>query len=434
MKLIEKYIEWLVAVSVVLITTYHLLSSMMETFDYAYINQFVVYLTILILFLIYLYQKRHYGSKVLDKWFVTFYLVYCVYILLDLTIFRIYPLDSMAVVPKTLVAYIFKLVTSIGYFLCAKTIVRNFNLRKYLLLSIFVCVIPTILFIQFVGVELIQEGIDKDDDEYVNTLAITFSNMPILVLAVMNFKTLFSKKWLSIVVCSGLILVVLFILLSFGKRGPILWSFVSIFLCFVIRHRSIKKDIAILGLVIATIYFFIDPVISILKEPFPKAGSKIEATIKDGDTSGRFNLKDTKHSTYFIGLENFSRSPVYGYYFRLVTTYQDFRGSYAHNVFIEILMTMGLLGFVPFMLLLLKAYKKSRNVFIHPHSPNLMACFILFLCVFLQLQTTNTCVFKTNLWFFFYVFCGIDKILKDDYKRQMKLQRYNYYFKTISKH
>ena len=153
-----------------------------------------------------------------------------------------------------------------------------------------------------------------------------------------------------------------------------------------------------------------DPTLEVVKEELPKTGRKLELSLKEGNTNGRFDTDDPKHSTYLIGLENFSRSPIWGYYFRLVTDYKGFQGGYVHNVVIEILMTMGLLGFVPFLILLFRAYVKSRKVFSSPYLPNQMACLILFLCSFLQLQTTGSCVFNNHFWLFLYLLCCMDKI------------------------
>ena len=242
MKLIEKYIEWLVVLAVVLITTITFVKALMSTLDLQIINGCIKYLSFLILYFLFLYQKYAYGIKIFDKFFFYFYLVYCLYIFLDITIFQIYPLDIMLAIPESIFDYMFKFVISIGYLLCAKTIVVHFNLKKYLLLSVIICTIPSIMFIQAVGIETIQAGISEDEEGYIGSLGVTYANMPILVLAVMNFRNLFSKKVISMIVCSCIIAAVLYILFAYGKRGPMLWSFVSIFFCFLIQSKKYIKS------------------------------------------------------------------------------------------------------------------------------------------------------------------------------------------------
>lgn len=411
MKLIEKNIEWLVAIAVVFLTTIPFIMSMMSTLDMIFVKNLLYYFPLFILFPIFFYQMRTYGIKIYDDHFFIFYIVYCVYVLVDITILLRYPLNDMLHVPHSLFDYIRKVVQSIGFLLCAKTIVLHFNVKKYVLLLVIICTIPSILFIQTVGLDMIQTGISRDDEEYVNGLSVSFSNMPILIFAILYFKRLVNRKLFSMILCSCIIAAVLYILLTYGKRGPMLWCFVGVFSCYLIKSKSllINKKVLFLILIVATLVAYMDPILDVVKEAFPKTGDKIESTLMEGDTNGRFDIDDAKHSTYLIGLDNFSRSPVWGYYFRLVTDYVHFRGAYAHNVFIEILMTMGLLGFIPFIMLLFKAYCKSRKIIKRSNFPNHMACFVLFVCSFFPLQTSGTCVFKDHFWLFFYILCCLDK-------------------------
>ena len=409
MRLIDKYIEWLVSVSIVLITTASFFYALVSNLDMRIVRIVINYFNVLILFLIFLYQKRAYGIRIYDRAFLSFYIVYCLYVLVYMTILRKYPLEDMLSVPKSIFNFFMEFMMSLFYFLCAKTIVIRFNMKYFFILSLIICTIPTLLFLQAVGVEAIQDGISRESDDYINKLIITYSNVPILVFAVVFFKRLFSKQILSKIVCSCVIAVEIYILLVYGKRGPILWSFMAIISFFAIKSHSFKIYF-ILGFVIFTIYMCMDPILNVIKDRWPKSGAKLEVALKEGDTSHRLDVDDAKHSTFLVGLENFSRSPILGYYFRLDSNELDMRGAYAHNVFIEVLMTMGLLGFVPFMILFLKAYRNIRFAFRHRYSNNQTACFLLFLCVFLQLQTKGTCVFKNSFWLYFYILCCLDKI------------------------
>ena len=407
-KLIEKNIEWLVALAVVLITTFKLFRSLMVAYELSFINYYVRYLIIFILLLVSVFQSKHDGFKVHDRLFGTFYFVYCIYILLDITLLRRYPLENMLSVPRSVLDYSYELIVSVGYLLCAKTIYIYFNVKKYVLLSLIVCTIPSVLFIQTVGVDLIQSGIGRDDEEYISTLTITYANVPLLVLAVMNFNTLFKNKRLSVIISLTIIASVVYVLFAYGKRGPMLWSLVNIAICFYMITKKSINYIIIAAIFIAILYANIDSIIDGISQVLPRTGERIELALKEGDTNGRIDMEDTKHSTYLIGLENFSRSPVWGYYFRLVTVDNLYKGAYAHNVFIEILMTMGLLGFIPFMVLIKKALKKTYIRFKKSYTKNQLAFLVLFLCSFLQLQTTGTCVFDHEFWLFLYILCCMD--------------------------
>lgn len=422
-KFLDRYIEWLVALAVVYITTLRFFRSLMSNLDVIFVNRIIAYSTIFLVGIIFLYQNKKYGAKIYDKFFWLFYLVYCLYILFYMTISLRYPLEDMLSVPVSVVNYFYDLTVSLGFLLCAPTIYHKFNLKKYLFLSLLVCMIPSVLFIRYVGLDMIQAGIDKDDDEYIGGLSISYSNMTLIVIAVLNFKTLFKSKWMSIAACSTIIALVAYILLAYGKRGPILWSIVSIISCIFITSTHMWKNLFIAGFIAVTVILFLDPIEKIISRALPMTYERIEHSIKEGDTDARFDLDDAKNSTYLIGLENFSRSPLYGYYFRLVTNNLHFRGSYSHNVFIEVLMTMGLIGFVPFLLLLFKAYRKCRKLFLRPHTTKQMSFLILFLCPFFQLQTSNTIVFMYDFWLFFYMLCCIDILDRIKERQGMRFQR-----------
>ena len=149
-------------------------------------------------------------------------------------------------------------------------------------------------------------------------------------------------------------------------------------------------------------------IIETLRPYVPRAAEKLELTFKEGDTNGRFDMDNEEGSTYIIGLKQFASSPIYGSNFRLIT-YRYFRGHYPHNVFIEMLITMGLLGTIPFILLLLKAYKKVLKVIKRGNlqDPQL-CCLVIFLGVFLQLQTSWSIVANAAFWTFFYIMCIFD--------------------------
>ena len=380
----------------------------MDTFGATYIHRLVSYSIIPLLALILLYQKKHYGLKFYDHFFIWFYIIYCFYIFLYITILRRYPLDTLMSVPKSEFLYVYEFLISICYLLCAPTIYHHFSVRKFVFLSFMACTIPSILFIHYIGVDLIQSNLDEEAERYLQTLTVTFSNVPILVLAVVFYKKLFRWKWLSIIVSTTIIAAVVYVLFIFGKRGPLLWSIVNVIICYLIVSVNMKKYFLLLGIVCMSFYIFMDPILEGISEVLPRTGKQIELSMKEGNTSLRFDLNDPKHSNYLIGLEHFSRSPIWGYYFRHVTDDRNFRGVYAHNIFVEILMTMGLMGFIPFMMLLIKALSKSRKTFIQKYSNNQMAFFVLFMCQFLQLQTTGSIVSNHNFWLFFYLLCCID--------------------------
>lgn len=214
----------------------------------------------------------------------------------------------------------------------------------------------------------------------------------------------------------------LFILGAGGERGPIIWTVVNLFIiCFLMSKNPARY---ILFLIMGGILLLanIDNVLDVIENVSPKAADKLEATVKEGDTNGRFDTNNPEGSTYIIGLDQFASSPIYGSYFRLITNHRVFRGHYPHNVFIEILMTMGLLGFIPFVYFLLKGWRKvRRKIKTGNYSYSQLACLVLFLAWFLQLQTSKTIVYNTAFWLFFYIMCIFDAQIVEDRPKYVKL-------------
>ena len=170
-------------------------------------------------------------------------------------------------------------------------------------------------------------------------------------------------------------------------------------------------------IVVLTLFLIIaniDSIIGGIGHVSSHAAEKVESTLKEGDTNGRFDVNNPEGSTYLIGLNQFFQSPLWGSYFRLVTEHRSFKGAYPHNVFIEILMTMGLLGFIPFIAFLVKSWKKVNKVLKKENcTDGKFACLILFLSTFLQLQTTWSIVLNLSFWPFFYMMCVFDMPIKE---------------------
>lgn len=78
-------------------------------------------------------------------------------------------------------------------------------------------------------------------------------------------------------------------------------------------------------------------------------------------------------------------------------------------------MTMGIIGFIPFLYLMLKAFGNARRTFRRRYSDSQLACLILFLAPFLQLQTTNSIVASMSFWVFFYVMCIMNNFSLDNH-------------------
>lgn len=425
----NSFIEWLVAIAVAYATTFTILESFFDEF-FPLLRSVSGIMRGVIVLLMLFSQIRHYGLHIREKSFFIFFLTYNLFLVIYLLVFPKYKLEDLHGVPGAMsgstFAFFYRSVQVVGYILSAELIIRHLSVKKYILVSFFSAVIPSISFIQYLGVDTIQYLNDFEDEAF-SILALGYCNSTILVLEVLFFKKFIREGLVSSAFMCVVIISVLYILFVGGERGPLIWAMMNLLIClFLLSKNTVRYCIyvAVLGILL---YVNIDVILEIIKPYAPRAAEKIELTVIEGDTSGRFDMDNQEGSTYIIGLKQFASSPIYGSYFRMVTNHRTFRGHYPHNVFIEMLITMGLLGTIPFILLLFKAYKKVYKVIKRGDmQDSQLCCLAIFLGVFLQLQTTWSIVANAAFWTFFYIMCIFDTKIAERKTNKVFRNKNNY--------
>lgn len=401
----HSYIEWIVAVSVMFATTFTVAETFLDSF-YPVLRIAAGIARNFFLLLLFVYQIMHYGLKLKGKGML-FFTIYSIYVLLYITIFPVYKLDDLVKAPTSIFNFFYRTGQVYLYLFCSKTILEHFNVTKFVLTSLFVAILPSIAVIQYIGPEtLLMFG--TDDDSEFSVLALGYCNGPLIVLSVLFCVRMFKAKYISLLFSIAIAASASYILLTGGERGPIIWTIVNISACLMIKAKHLGRALAVLMIGIILFILNLGNIIDGLESISPHAAEKMESTFVEGDTNGRFDLDNSQGSTYIIGLRQFASSPIYGSYFRLITNHPVFRGHYPHNLFVEILITMGLFGFIPFIYLMIVASKKMYVVLRREHSDAEEACIALFISTFLQLLTTATLVFNAAFWCFLYIVCNLN--------------------------
>lgn len=411
-------IELIVSIAI----AYACVSSVMELYSIALIPALGVANGIvrnLVLVIMFIYQIKHYGINYRRKG-LFFFALYSFYIFLYITVFPVYRLDDLKMAPSDVFNFFFRTFQTLIYILCADTIIKHFNLTKFLIVSIFISILPSLLTIQYIGVQTLQ-FIGNDVDMF-NALPLGYCNGPLIVLCLLFGGKLFKNRIVSYMFSISIILVSSFIIFVAGERGPIIWTFVNILICLYMLSKHSSRAFIFSLIIILIIFANIDFVISGVEEISPHAAEKLEVTFKEGDTNGRFDMENQDRSTYIIGLKQFASSPIFGSYFRLITNHISFRGHYPHNIFVEILMTMGLVGFIPFLYLLWKGLAKMKKRLRGYYSENDLISLVFFLAAFLQLMTSASILFNSAFWCFFYIVCNIDMKCVEKSKKKLTIQ------------
>lgn len=397
------YIEWIVTLAVVLITTFNMLQKCVELF-YPPFKPIVFFIRLSVLLLMLYYQNQHYGIKVKAKPFFLFFLLYSLYILFYLTEFSIYPIDILKHVPKNVFSFIVYTTMIVLYMLCAKTIIHKFNFRKFLYLSIIVAIVPTIWYINLVGIDFIQymNVTDGEDSLFIHQLLLAYANVPIWVLCILFYKKIHKNKFVNYALFFLLFLSVSYILIISTKRGPIIWGLVNLLTCSILIGRYKIKKILTLVVIGVIAFININTIFNVISEYAPNTAERFKSTIVEGNTSGRFESSEGEGG-YSLAINQFNSSPIWGSYFRLVTPSGFWKGHYPHNIFLEMLITMGLVGFIPFVLLLIKAVKNIKTTLTGQHNDHILALVSLFFASFLESISTGTLVLNSSFWVLFYL-------------------------------
>jgi len=401
MKLIDKNISWIVVLAIGFLGTFDLLQGTVRIL-WGEKNLFFNLVRFVLIFLLLSYQGKYYGFKINYRPLYIFFALYSIVILLDLTIFSVnsirdlrtlYPLSTFSL--KTI--QIFVLMH------CSETIVSNFSFSKFVLSSFLFTILPAIFYIQFVGVEYLQIlKLSSDDPNNIGVLALGYKSANVFVLC---FITLFKgfrfhaflEYFYIIVGCTAI-----YIMIISGERGPIIWGLLSLFICAAIRSKHMTKIFAYGFILCFILYINIDSIIYQLNEFAPRTAERLYLTVYEGYTANRFDFNQSEGSLYTDAFKQFMSSPFYGSYFRLLPSYSSFIGSWPHNIFLEFMITMGLMGLIPFCFFLRRIIIGLRGVFLRDCDISLMAIFALFISSFLGLLTSGSLVLNIEFWLYFY--------------------------------
>lgn len=421
MKTIDKNIEWIVAIAVMMISTFSVSSGIINIF-FPIGKSIILFSHPLLVILLLLYQNKWYGIKLQNRTFFIFFLLYSVYILLYITELRIYPLPLLAATPSSVEYFMYRTILLLGYLLCAKTIYRKFNVNKFIVVSTLGCLLPTLWYVNLVGVDFLQNYGNSDDSTYIGQLTIAYSNAPLLIIAFFNFNKLFRPIILSRFVSIFIIIAVGYILIVSTKRGPIFWSLICFIFCLYYKDKNVFKYAMTLFILTIVLYSYVDVALDWISKIAPYSAERISRTLYEGDLTSRYDETNISGSAYVIGINQFLNSPIWGSYFRLIVSSGIFKGYYPHNIFIEVLITMGVVGFIPFILLLRKAFVNIHHVFKCQFETNQLSCLVLFLMSFLKLQTTGSLLLYNSFWVFFYIMLCLQIFAKTEKPNKIFIQ------------
>lgn len=408
-------IEKILKVQLVMILCFTIPNLMMDIYvpQLHTLTTLVLYVTVLYTGIYVLKKKPKYTKSLVL--FIIYFLIYSIVIYLDLTIDKKYPLSSMLGCPHSVTTF---LVTTfiILFFILQAPLYQKIKDFGFLVKYYIIFNLPLVLlYISSIGVTKIQFD-ESITDISTLTLASTASNSLLLALI---FKDSFMKSK----VANNIILLIVFLATmsvwgGLAKRGAILWFFVTLIIYFIFKSKNIKVTVFKFLLILAGIYMMLPAVIPIIENFSPFLAERVEMTLVEGHTSGRME----EEGAYGFAIKQFLDSPIFGSYFRIVTPNPIWRGMYPHNIILELLITFGIIGLLPFLYFLKLIFIKLRKNFCSDNSNRNSiekVLGILFINIFFSMMTSGTILLSLPFW------VNIAILLTINNKKNDKLLNYN---------
>lgn len=215
------------------------------------------------------------------------------------------------------------------------------------------------------NLKLDHSNVRYDANSTVNTINYGIAGCTLSLISVyglVNYKSNTYKLLFLLTFAIGLI--------SIGKAGSrspvVVLALISAF--YFVARLGFIKGVLIIGACIGLTILSLEIIIELLESMGSTLATRLTNMIVEGETSGR----DSIYSNVFSIIE---RSPVFGSYY-LVPSGKG-AGLYPHNFILEVFMTTGLVGGVPFMILLCISIFKSYKLLKIRHPSSWIAMIFL---------------------------------------------------------
>lgn len=180
-----------------------------------------------------------------------------------------------------------------------------------------------------------------------------------------------------------------------GSRSPLLAMVLAIIFYFTLRFNTLKT-LLIIGIVFGLFMLFLHPIIELLNSMGSSLAVRLEKAFMESDTSGRDDIWRNVMSLI-------SKSPVFGVYYLI--PFGVGSGSYPHNYFLEVFMATGLIGGIPFIILVLITLAKARTLIRINHPSTWII--ILYLQVLVYGNFSTGLYTSQDFWILVFFICSI---------------------------
>lgn len=303
------------------------------------------------------YHKKVYHLSPVEKLFVFVSGVYLINLFVDI-FWQYYPLNMGS--PRDFV----------GFCLC---ILVAFSLRYYPMICkrssfMFFCTTLALGLVValFLAVESPAPYVGRyDANSTVNTINYGQMGCAMSIVAFYgfsNFRFRYSSWVYPILFVLGVVSI-----MKAGSRSPVV-VLACVILFYLFARGGFVKGLLFIGVFATVFYFSLDLIIEISNALGSGIVERLVSAVETGETSGR-------DAIYLNAIQNFLDSPLFGDYYLVSSGIGS--GGYPHNFFIEAFMTTGLIGGIPYLILVAISVYRSFELIKLGHESGWIALLFL---------------------------------------------------------
>jgi O-antigen ligase len=241
----------------------------------------------------------------------------------------------------------------------------------------------------------------NEDEHVINSIVIGLYGNVLFLLSIYSLMFIEHKRVLTRVLIGVLALVGFFNLLIAASRGPFITMIFLVLFMMYFKYKSIKTKLSFLfktvGISLITIFLALSTgVLNNVVENFSLFGrlDELNSNIKSGG-------KETRNFEYQSALDQFYENPIVGDQY--VTTYDNV---YPHNIYLEILMSIGVLGMFVFLAIHYELYKRIVYIFKTKNHRFFLLLLVLLIVLFAAM-TSGGIALAPELWMIMSLFFAI---------------------------
>lgn len=218
------------------------------------------------------------------------------------------------------------------------------------------------------------------------------------------------NKYIKVLIIGFILILMIFT----GSKGPVLSLFVSIFLILV---RTTKKLLTLNNIMkfiifITILFLFINYIVLMI---FPN-NYLIQRFLR---ISPENSVSLTRMDYFSIAIKNFIKKPLIGFgtgSYGFLFAHKDVR-SYPHNIILEIMVELGMIGLILITPLFLNSLIKINNILkIYSRNDTLKATYCLYIFYLINSMFTGDIILNLNLFLYLGISSVINtKLLKERY-------------------